>query len=247
MSYGLGMTDPFPHPLQVLLIDDDEDIQELICVFVREAGLTIMSAASLADAALIVASRAPEIILLDLNLPDGDGMDYCAALRHDGYDGAIIMLTARLAESDRVKGLEGGADDYMSKPFSARELVARLRIHLRHLEQRRAGSRREPRIARFGKWRLDLVRRRLIADDESVVIISTAEFDLLRRLILSPGVALSREELVPERRETVYFDRSFDNRLSRLRAKLSEPSDSASVILTVRNRGYVIATEIEYE
>ena len=157
------------------------------------------------------------------------------------------MVTARGTPIDRVLGLELGADDYLTKPFEPRELLARVRNLLRRAAP---GSPRNPaesaRFALFGPWRLDLLQRRLVAPDGSLVLLSSAEYRLLSRFIAEPNIVLPREALSPERRATVAFDRSIDLQISRLRQKLAGAPGGDELILTVRNEGYVLASAVEY-
>ena len=179
--------------------------------------------------------------MLDLGLPDGDGLQLCRELRAAGCDVPIIVVTARDAAIDRVLGLELGADDYLTKPFEPRELTARIRNLLRRTPAPLASR----RAIRFGSWRLDLVTRRLRAPDDSVVLLSTSEFDILHRLLLSPGLPVSREALLPGRAATAAFDRSIDNQIRRLRGKLAP--DGEELILTARGQGYLIGAAVHYE
>lgn len=231
-----------PVPL-ILLVDDDDDIRELLGAQLMRAGFAVEQAASLAEARVQLQRHAITLMLLDLTLPDGDGMTFCRDLRAEGFGVAIMMLTARGRAVDRVEGLEGGADDYLAKPFDPRELLARIRNIVRRGER---GQGATGRFASFGPWRLDLARRLLTGPDERALTLSTTEFDILRRLLESPGVELGREELLPERRETVWFDRSLDNRIARLRAKLGRVPGGEGLIVTVRNKGFLLACDVAY-
>ena len=243
------MQEPTPNPpARVIVVDDDEDIRSLIVDQLRQEHYDVLSAGSLTALHAVMSEREPDLIVLDLNLPDGDGLSLCRELRGQGSDTRIIMVTARGSAIDRVLGLELGADDYLTKPFEPRELLVRVRNLLR----RSPGSVSAPvqksaRIARFGSWRLDLFQRRLVASDDRLVMLSSAEFRLLSRFIQEPNVVLSREELVPERRATAAFDRSIDLQISRLRQKLAGSSEGDGLILTVRGEGYVFASPVIYE
>jgi len=157
-------------------------------------------------------------------------------------------VSARDAAADRVIGLETGADDYLIKPFEPRELIARVRNLLRRLSgPDRKLSERGARLACFGPWRLDLIKRRLVTEDDSVVMLSTAEFDMLLRFIREPRKAIGRDDLVPERRETVWLDRSLDNRVHRIRQKLAQLPGGDDLIVTVRNQGYCLASDVSFQ
>jgi two-component system OmpR family response regulator len=183
-------------------------------------------------------------MLLDLNLPDGDGIGLCREMRAADRPEAVIMVTARDASIDRVLGLELGADDYLTKPFEPRELVARIRNLLRRRSEA-ADPARNKRYARFGPWTLDLVQRRLIAADDRLIILSSAEHRLLEKLVRQPNVVLSREDLLPDRRSLAPNDRSIDLQISRLRSKLAPLGDG--MIVTIRNEGYVLAADVTFE
>ena len=208
-----------------------------------------MPAGSLAELHQALSVHAADLIVLDLNLPDGDGLSLCRELRAEGNDVRIIMVSARGSAIDRVLGLELGADDYLTKPFEPRELLVRIRNLLRrsHTDEPDRQRDKSARMARFGPWRLDLFQRRLIAEDGRLVMLSSAEFRLLSRFIEEPNVVVSRENLVPERRATAAFDRSIDLQVSRLRQKLATMQGGEELILTVRGEGYVLASPVSYE
>lgn len=230
-------------PARVLVVDDDEDIRGLIVQQVAQAGFEVSHAASLAEVRQAMKTQAFDVVILDLNLPDGDGIDLCREMRAGDRAEAVIMVTARDASIDRVLGLELGADDYLTKPFEPRELLARIRNLLRRRGEV-ADPNRNKRYARFGSWTLDLVQRRLIASDERLVILSSAEYRLLERLVRNPNAVLAREDLLPHRRSIAPNDRSIDLQVSRLRSKLSPLGEG--LILTVRNEGYVLAADVTF-
>ena len=235
---------PPTHAATVLVVDDDADIRDLIVQQLRQAGFDVEAAASLADVRAALSAKPFDVVILDLNLPDGDGVDLCREMRNAGRTEAIIMVTARDASIDRVLGLELGADDYLTKPFEPRELLARIRNLLR-----RRGDEPDPslnkRRARFGDWTLDLVQRRLVASDGRLVILSSAEYRLLHRFVRNPHTVLSREDLLlSDRRVLAPGDRAIDLQISRLRSKLTGPGDD--LILTVRNEGYVLAADVVF-
>ena len=240
---------PAAHPHRLIVVDDDQDIRDLIVAQLRQEQYEVLAAGSLAELDTALTGQPVDLIVLDLNLPDGDGLALCRELRAQGSEVRIIMVTARGSPIDRVLGLELGADDYLTKPFEPRELLVRVRNLLRRSRGGPGGGQREQsvRIARFGPWRLDLFQRRLIASDDRLVMLSSAEFRLLSHFIEEPNVVLSRETLVPERRATASFDRSIDLQVSRLRQKLASLPGGEELILTVRGEGYVFAAPVSYE
>lgn len=237
-------------PETIVVVDDDADIRGLISAQLRQERYHVLEAGSLAE--LFARIDAPgacpvHLVVLDLNLPDGDGLAACRDLRARGCAVPIIMVTARSSAIDRVLGLELGADDYLTKPFEPRELLARVRNLLRRSRPDGGGRPGGARVAWIGPWRLDLFQRRLIAPDDSLVMLSSAEFRLLDRFIAHPNSVVSREELLPERKATVAFDRSIDLQISRLRQKLAAVPGGEELIITVRNEGYVLAAPVRYE
>ncbi len=231
----------------IVVVEDDEDIRDLIIAQLARENYRPLAAAGISALRDICAREAVDLIILDLNLPDGDGLALCREMRAGGIATPIIMVTARGTAIDRVLGLELGADDYLTKPFEPRELLARARNLLRRTRGDVTPQSAQRRFARFGPWRLDLFQRRLIAPDDSLVMLSSAEFRLLGRFIDEPNRVLSREALLPERRATVAFDRSIDLQVSRLRQKLAAVEGGDALILTVRSEGYVLASPVSYE
>lgn len=231
----------------ILVAEDDSDISELIIALLSRESYVVSGARSIAEVRAAMRQDPVDLLVLDLGLPDGDGIDLCRALRAEGYDGAIIMVTAREGPVDRVLGLEFGADDYLTKPFEPRELLARVRNLFKRVRGVSHSQRATPNVARFGPWQLDLRLRRLVAPSGRIVMLSAAEYRLLRRFLESPDVVLSRQELLPERIATVAFDRSIDLQISRLRQKLASEEGGAEVILTVRAEGYLMPGPVRFE
>jgi DNA-binding response OmpR family regulator len=182
----------------------------------------------------------PDVVLLDLMLPGVDGLEVCRQLR-TRLDVPILMLTARGEEADRVMGLEGGADDYMAKPFSSRELLARVRAQARRARGR-SGPRSELIVA--GRLEVDPVGRRVLVDGR-LLSLTTYEFDLLRVFAERPGRVLTREQLVDFVRGSAdeAFDRSIDVHISHLRKKLGDDPKSPRILKTVRGVGYLFAAD----
>jgi two-component system OmpR family response regulator len=231
----------------VLVVDDDAEIRALLSRYLGEQGY-LVSAVSDGDAMWeALADMTPDIIVLDLMLPGSDGLSLCRDVRAKS-DIPVIMLTARGDETDRIVGLELGADDYLPKPFSPRELLARMRTILRRARSTPgpklpAG---EPLHLRFAGWRLDTSERQLVSPHGIVVPLSGAEYRLLRVFLDHPQRVLSREQLMDllHGREGDAFDRSIDVRVSRLRHRLGEDAREPGIIRTVRNEGYVLAASV---
>lgn len=226
---------------QILLVDDDADIRELACDYLQEHGLNAASAANAEQMWRAIRQRKPDLIVLDIMMPGQDGISVCREV-----NGAIpiILLTAMAEEADRVLGLETGADDYVTKPFSPRELLARIRSVLRR-ENRSASSSSHAATTclTFDKWILDHRRRLVTAPDGRVVVLTGAEFDLLWTLASQSGVVLDRDTLLATTRGrgAAPFDRAIDVLISRLRSKLGD----RDLIKTVRGGGYQFTAFVE--
>lgn len=238
-----------PH---VLVVDDDRDIRELLAGYLERQGMRVDTAAGGAELRRQMARAAPDLIVLDLNLPGEDGLELCRELRAKGSNVPVIMLTARADPIDRVVGLEIGADDYVPKPFEPRELAARIRTVLRRAggvsppERATPAPSAESRLA-FAGWTLDVPARQLIAPEGTVVMLTSGEFRLLRVLVENAGRVLSRDQLLTltQGREAAPFDRSVDLHVSRLRAKLRDDARVPQLLKTIRNEGYTLAAAVE--
>ncbi|AQS63976.1 Transcriptional regulatory protein OmpR [Rhizobium rhizogenes] len=235
-----------PH---ILIVDDHREIRELVSRALVKEGFRTSVAADGRAMRKVMADAHIDLIILDLMLPGEDGLSLCRGLRAQSTI-PIIMLTAKGDEIDRVVGLELGADDYVSKPFGSRELIARIRAVLRRSgnegvadQIRRAGQ------YCFDRWRLDTGARELQRDDGITVPLSTGEFDLLLVLIERPGRVLSRDQLLDlaRGRAAGSFDRSIDTQVSRLRKKLEVDPTAPKIIKTVWGGGYVFAPEVTSE
>jgi DNA-binding response OmpR family regulator len=222
---------------RALIVDDDVPIRELLIDYL--ARFNILASGVTDGAAMRQAMQAEtfDVVVLDLMLPGEDGLSLCRWLRAES-DIPILMLTARCEPTDRIIGLELGADDYMSKPFEPRELVARIQTILRRVRDDRTEQRAN---IRFDNWRLNSVLRQLVADDGLVVPLSNAEFRLLWVFIERPRRVLSREQLLDAARgrSIEAFDRSIDLLVSRLRQKLGDDPKAPQLIKTVRGEGYL--------
>jgi two-component system OmpR family response regulator len=231
--------------LHVLVVDDHAEIRDLLGQFLRKHGFRATTVRDAEEARRHLFCTRFDLIVLDIMLPGEDGLSLCRHIRATSAV-PIIMLTAMGEEFDRVLGLELGADDYLPKPFSPRELLARMKAVLR-----RTGSRAEAaeghRALGFSGWRLDLVRRELTSPAGAVVDLTTGEYELLVALVEHPQRPLSREQLMDmaKSRSGAAFDRSIDVTISRLRRKLGDDHAASPIIRTVRNVGYVFAASVE--
>ncbi len=234
---------------RLLIVDDDNDIRQLLAEQLGRAGYQVSTASDGQGMRQVLEREHVDLIVLDLNLPREDGLILCRDLRARSST-PVIMLTARSEPIDRVLGLEMGADDYLGKPFEPRELLARIRNVLRRTEALPANL--EPlaiRRARFAHWTFDLESRHLVDPDGRVVVLSGAEFRLLRVFVGHANKVLSREQLVSLSSGRSYEsqDRAIDLQVSRLRNKLAGDGGSDGLIKTVRNEGYVLAAAVTLE
>lgn len=231
----------------ILIVDDDAETRSLLREYLQKQGYRVSAAADgKALRAALAASRA-DLVVLDLMLPGEDGLQLCRDLRARS-NVPVIMLTARGEETDRIVGLEMGADDYVAKPFNPRELLARIKSVLRRT--RSLPGNLEPEAAkalRFGGWTLDIATRNLTAPDGVVVPLSGAEFKLLRIFLAHPNRVLTRDQLIElaRPRDAGPFDRAIDVQVSRLRQRLREDAREPKMIKTVRGEGYVLAAAVE--
>lgn len=231
----------------LLVVDDDHDIRTLLAEQLGRAGYQVLTAADGVQMRHQLERERVDLVVLDLNLPGEDGLTLCRNLRAQSAT-PVIMLTARAEPIDRVLGLEMGADDYLAKPFEPRELLARIRNVLRRTEALPANLEPTPlKRARFGQWLFDLEQRHLVAADGRVVMLSGAEFRLLKVFIEHAHRVLSREQLVSLSSGKPFDaqERAIDLQVSRLRGKLGD--NGGTLIKTVRNEGYVLATSVEPE
>ena len=232
---------PMPAPAaRILVVDDDPGVREVLADFLRGHGYAVETAEDGRGMDAAMASFAPDLIVLDLMMPGEDGLSICKRLSADNGP-AVIMLSAMGEETDRIVGLELGADDYLPKPCSPRELLARTKAVLR---RRREGTSPETSASaiEFDGWSLDLVRRELRSASGVVVNLSGGEFHLLRVLVERPGRVLTRDQLLDLARgpSSEAFDRAIDVQISRLRKKL-EDGAGRYPIRTVRGEGYMFA------
>jgi two-component system OmpR family response regulator len=232
----------------VLVVDDSADIREPLARYLNRKGLRATTASGGVEVRKLLKSNAFDLVVLDIMMPGEDGLSICRFLR-DTSETPIILLTAMVDETDRVVGLELGADDYVTKPFSPRELLARIRAVLRRSKVQNSRDVVPAKLYRFDGWRLDALRRELLGSDEVAVPLSTAEFRLLTVFLQRPQMVLSREQLLDltAGRSLEPFERSIDNQISRLRKKIEPDAKNPTIIKTVWGGGYVLATEVAVE
>jgi two-component system OmpR family response regulator len=228
----------------ILVVDDLQEMREVVRQILETNGYRVSTAANGAEMQRVIGGNPVDLIVLDLMLPGKDGLTLCRELRAAQLAVPIIILTAKGDEIDRVLGLEMGADDYVAKPFSSRELVARIKAVLRRTQATPETSRRA--VFRFGRWCLDTARRELEVDRDVLVPLSTGEYDLLLSFVQHPQRVLSRDQLLSwsKGRDTDSSDRSIDLQVSRLRRKLRDDAKNPAVIRTVRGGGYIFTLPV---
>lgn len=233
-----------PH---ILIVDDDREIRDLLSKFLERNQLRVTAARDAREARRAWTQGHYHLVVLDLMLPGESGLDLARWLRSQSNI-PIIMLTAMSEETDRIIGLELGADDYVTKPFNPRELLARIRAVLRRVsEAQDSGGASEARELHFAGWILELARRRLLDPHGAEVPLTGGEYDLLLALLERPNRVLTRDMLLDllRGRQAGPFDRAIDVAISRLRRKLEDDGRNAQIIKTVRGGGYVLAADVE--
>ncbi|MDN3568856.1 response regulator transcription factor [Paeniroseomonas aquatica] len=251
-SAGLPLRDALDREPHVVIVEDDSEVRYLLTRLLRENGFVVSAARDGREMREVLRAATPpaELVLLDIMLPGTSGMDLLREIRATSRV-PVVMLTARGEETDRVLGLEFGADDYITKPFGRRELVARLRAVLRRADgtglESAAPSVTRAGALQFAGWRLETGRRELTSPAGALVDLSGAEYDMLMAFLAHPQRVLGRDQLleVGRRRLGDAFDRTVDVQVSRLRRKI-EPDDGApQLIKTVRGAGYVFVATVE--
>jgi len=238
------------HIDHILIVDDDREIRELVSSYLKKNGLRVTAVADGRQMRAFLDANSVDLIILDVMMPGDDGLVLSRELRAGRHKAVpIVMLTARTDEMDRIIGLEMGADDYLAKPFSARELLARIKAVLRrtrmlppNLQVSEAGQ-----LLSFGKWKLDTTARHLVDSDGTDIALSGAEYRLLRVFIDHPQRVLNRDQLLnlTQGRDAELFDRSIDLLVSRVRQRLGDDAREPTYIKTVRSEGYVFSMPIE--
>ncbi len=231
----------------ILVVDDDPTIRELVRDYLVEHDLKVSTADSGAEMDRVLGTEVVDLVILDLKLPDEDGLAIARRLR-EKLDIPIIILTgSRKEEVDRVMGLELGADDYVTKPFSQRELLARIKAVLRRTETKRAARRVEDaRAYRFAGWELNTGLRRLKSPEGESVELTNSEYALLVAFLRAPQRVLSRDQLLESSRlHDDIYDRSIDVQILRLRRKIEVKANEPKLIRTERGAGYFLDTSVE--
>ena len=229
---------------RILVVDDHADIRDPLAAFLRRHDLEVLTAADAATARTLLRQHRIDLVVLDVMLPGEDGLSLCRHLAETSST-PVILLTAMASQEDRVAGLEIGADDYVTKPFDPRELVARIKGMLRRLS--RAATGWHGRRYAFGDWTPDMARRELADAGGEPVALSTSEFRLLGVLVERAGKVLSRDELLDLTRdgEVQNFDRSIDSQVSRLRKKLESDPRRPRLLKTSWGDGYVFTADVK--
>ena len=242
--------DPQQQQPHILVVDDDREIRDLLSRFLERQGIRVTAARYAKEARRLWPLGRYHLVVLDLMLPGESGLDLARWLRGEAAV-PIVMLTAMAEETDRIVGLELGADDYLGKPFNPRELLARIRAVLRRAsgEAGAAGAAKEPpaKAIRFAGWVLEPARRRLLSPEGVEVALTGGEYELLQVLVERPNRVLTRDMLMDllRGRQAGPFDRAIDVAVSRLRRKLEDDGRNPSLIKTVRGGGYVLAANVE--
>jgi DNA-binding response OmpR family regulator len=229
----------------ILLVDDDQEIRELLTAYLGRAGFQVSAVGDGQGFREAFNGASFDLVILDIMLPDEDGFSLCRWVRQHPRQAQvpIIMLTASSDEADRIVGLELGADDYLGKPFSPRELQARIKALLRRAQ---FGSERAGELLAFDEWRLDVVSHRLFHVDGEEVILSGADFALLKLFLDHPQQILDRDTIgnATRGREPMPLDRIVDMAVSRLRQRLRDTEKPPRLIRTVRGSGYLLAANV---
>ena len=230
---------------RVLLVDDEPSLRQPLADYLARQGFSVRQAEDAAKARSALLEETPDLVLLDIMMPGEDGLSLCRHLS-EAKNIPVILLTARAEATDRIVGLEIGADDYVVKPFEPRELVARIRSVLRRAAKQPSTAPDEDALYEFEGWVLDPLKRRLTDPEGTVVPLSSAEFRLLVAFLTHPRQVLDRDRLLDmvQGREAHLFDRAVDNQVSRLRRKMETDSRDPKLIQTVWGGGYRLAADV---
>ena len=235
--------------VHILAVDDDPATRQMIADYLGDNELRVTVLPRARDLAEVMARDTIDLVVLDVRLPGEDGMQVARRLREEFEGLPIIMLTGRKDEADRVMGLELGADDYLTKPFSPRELLARIRALLRRsrAQQTVADGLQKVRAYRFEGWELNVRLRRLKSPDGKVLALPNGEFSLLTALLASPQRVLSRSQLIEQSHlyDDEVYDRSIDVQILRLRRKIESDPSRPKLIRTERGAGYFFNAQVE--
>ena len=230
----------------ILVVDDHRDIRDSLSKYLASHEYRVTAAADAAEARKLIDQSAIDLVVLDIMMPGEDGLSLCRHIRQT-TNLPVILLTAVADDTDRVIGLEMGADDYLTKPFNPRELLARIKSVLRrpHSLPPRSSPVESEKI-KFGKWTFDIAQREVSGEDDVAIPLSTAEFHLLSAFVEHPKMVLSRDQLldITSGRSAKVFDRAIDNQVSRLRKKLEDDPKKPTLIKTVWGGGYMLTVEV---
>ena len=231
-----------PH---LLLVDDERSIREPLAQYLSRNGFRVTAAADAAEARTRLGGNAIDLVVLDIMMPGEDGLSLCRHIRENG-DLPVILLTAKSEETDRIIGLEMGADDYVLKPFSPRELVARIKAIFRRVAAGGIRQHSDGSNYSFEGWVLKTGERTLVDQEGVAVPLSTAEYNLMLAFATRPNQVLSRDQLldITQGREANIFDRAIDNQISRLRRKIEHDPKNPGLIKTVWGGGYTLAADV---
>ncbi|MBT6095597.1 MAG: response regulator [Rhodospirillaceae bacterium] len=237
---------------RVLIVDDEPDIREIVGLMLEDAGYKVFSLPSGEGLVDMVRDEGIDLVILDLGLPGADGLTLTRELKAQS-DVGVVILSGRAETTEKIIGLEVGADDYLAKPFEPRELLARVRSVLRRLaampktEVGQSDVPTEIQRYTFRDWQFDVLSRTLTSPDGDTVTLSSGEFNLLKALVEHPNRVLSRDQLLDftHGMDTPAFDRSVDVQVVRLRKKIEPNPQKPEFIKTVRNAGYIFATKVE--
>jgi two-component system, OmpR family, response regulator len=234
-----------PH---ILLVDDERDIREPLADYLARDGYRVSKAVDAAAARQLLAAHSFDLVLLDIMMPGEDGLALTGFIRASAAT-PVILLTAKTEETERIVGLEIGADDYVTKPFSPRELLARIKAVLRRTANGGGQTVRAPEVDTygFGQWVLRTGERELVDSEGVAIPLSTGEYNILYAFVTHPRRVLSREQLLDlsQGRELAAFERSIDNHISRLRKKIEDNPSDPKLIKTVWGGGYMLAAEVK--
>jgi two-component system OmpR family response regulator len=231
----------------ILVVDDHKDIRNLLAKFLIKHGMRVTTAGDAAEARRHLKAGAVDLVVLDIMMPGEDGLSLCRYLSEERA-AAVILLTAVSEDMDRIIGLEMGADDYLTKPFNPRELLARIRSVMRRAQSMPPSREPEPGARlRFGRFIFVTDRRELIDDEEVVTPLSYGEFLLLSAFLQRPNLVLTRDQLldITRGRSATLFDRSIDNQVSRLRRKIEDDPKDPKFIQTIWGGGYKFVGDVE--
>jgi two-component system OmpR family response regulator len=236
----------------ILIVDDDKEILQLLKSFLSRHGYQAYIAERTEMADKLLQSQKPDLLILDVMMPGEDGLAYCRRVRAENNI-PIVMLTALGEETDRIVGLELGADDYLPKPFNPRELLARVKAVLRRSNENSGyngfkNGRSGQRLVSFENWQLNMTKRELKSSADVLTSLTAGEYELLLAFIDNPQRVLNRDQLLDITRGRIAgpFDRSIDVQLSRLRKKIEPNPKDPSIIKTVRNGGYIFTPDLNY-